>query len=133
MRKPEQRVYDAMKANCADGVRLERIENAVGSGLPDVHCLRHGVTRWVELKALKQPKRANTPLFKKKTMRRDQVAWHLSYNSAGGRSFILARDDKRVLYLFPGYLAGDLREFPHKTCEQFIVMNWEVAFAEIFK
>lgn len=133
MRKPEQRVYDTMKSNCADGVRLERIENGVGSGIPDVHCLRGGVTRWVELKALRRPKRGSTPMFKKKTMRREQVAWHLSYNSAGGRSFILVRDDKRVLYLFPGHLASELSEFSYDACAKFIVMSWSIAFAEIFR
>jgi len=122
-----------MKRNCADGVRLERIENGVGSGLPDVHCLCRGVTRWVELKALKRPKRPTTPLFKPRTLRPEQTAWHLSYNHAGGRSFILVRDDQRVLYVFPGGMALELPALSLAQCQKFVVMSWAIAFAEIFK
>jgi hypothetical protein len=134
VRKPEQRLYDTMKANCAHGVRLERVENGVNTGTPDVHATRRGVTRWIELKVVERPVRITTPLIKRDTMRRDQIAWHLSYNSAGGRSFILARDDHRMLYLFPGALALELHTLPFGRCLQtYAQRSWADAFEEMFR
>lgn len=136
MRKPEQRLYDTMKANCANGVRLERIENGVGTGVPDVHGARRDTpvarTCWIELKVVKRPKRAHTPLFKRKTMRPDQVAWHLSYASINGRSVILARDDKYQLYLFPGAMAARLHELPLAGCAPFAVASWDEFYKRAF-
>lgn len=136
MRKPEQRLYDAMKSNCADGVRLERVENGAGTGIPDVHATRRGKPRastcWIELKALKRPKRADTPLFKRGTMRKDQVAWHLSYASVGGNSVILVRDDQYQLYLFPGALAARLHELPLARCNEYALPSWHEVYARAF-
>lgn len=134
MRKPEQRLYDTMKSNCANGVRLERVENGVNTGTPDVHAMRRGVTRWIELKVVKRPARITTPLIKRDTMRRDQVAWHVSYNAAGGRSFILARDDRRQLYLFPGALALELHTLPFGHCYQLYAhRDWAEVYEEMFR
>lgn len=134
MRKPEQRLYDSMKANCADGVRLERIENGVGSGAPDVHAIRLGVTRWIELKVVKRPVRDTTPLIKNDTLRREQKAWHLSYHSAGGQSFILVRDDQRQLYLFPGSMVLHLPDVPLRKCLELCAHpNWHAVYKEIFR
>jgi hypothetical protein len=135
MRKPEQRLYDAMKRNC---VRLERIENGVNTGTPDVHCIRcatpRGLTVWIELKVVTTPKRVTTPLIKRDRMRRDQIAWHLSYASAGGRSFILARDQARELYLFPGALALELCDMPYGRCVlDHHIESWTKLFEVAFR
>lgn len=134
MRKPEQRLYDTMRSNCADRVRLERIENGVGTGIPDVHAIRKGVTRWIELKVVTRPARLTTPLIKRDRMRRDQIAWHLSYASAGGRSWILARDQHRVLYLFPGAIANRLADMTYGQCfTDHVVLSWSECYEEIFR
>jgi len=134
MRKPEQRLYDTMKTHCADGVRLERVENAVNTGMPDVHCIRRGVTVWIELKVVHRPARLSTPLIKSATMRRDQVAWHLSYTRAGGRSAILVRDDRRQLYLFDGALANILPQLTLAQCISIATLtDWAEFYREAFR
>lgn len=125
-------MYDAMKRNCADGVRLERVENAVNTGTPDVHGTRRGRTCWIELKVLRRPRRPATPLFKKKTMRKEQVAWHLSYASVGGRSVILVRDNLQQLYLFPGSMANVLHELTYSMCCKYSVASWEEFYMRAF-
>jgi len=108
LRKPEQRLWDTMKVNRPMQVGLERVENGVLSGMPDVHGVARGVTVWFELKVLRYPKRDSTHLFKKQTLRKAQVAWHRVYAAHGGRSYILVRDQHRQLYLIPGEAVGSL-------------------------
>lgn len=134
MRKPEQRLYDTMKRNCADGVRLERVENGVNPGTPDVHAIREGRVRWLELKVVERPARPATTLLKRNTLRVEQVAWHLSYTSCGGHSFIVVRDSHLQLYLFHGSLALQLHEYPLYDCVRHFACNsWQQLYEEIFK
>ena len=101
-RKKEQRVWDAMKNHCPPNVRLERVENGLAAGLPDVHGISMSLTRWFELKHLDVPKLASTPMVKNDTFEVDQVKWHKIYAHFGGTSFAVARDDEMQLYLIPG-------------------------------
>lgn len=77
--------------------RLLRVENALGSGTPDVNYLLRRypktppVCGWLELKY--------EPAFQKdglrlKQLTKDQVLWHEDWASHGGRVFTLARVGK---------------------------------------
>lgn len=102
-RKDEQRLWDTMKANAPFDIKMERMENGVGAGGPDVHTIRRGKTVWFELKALEVPAFEKTPIIKNDTFEKDQPKWHKVYHHHGGVSFCLARDDWMNLYLIPGY------------------------------
>lgn len=88
------------------GDRVDRIENAVGAGFPDVNgCLRtsiggaFGSEFWIEIKAPKEPKRASTPLFgSNHKLSAEQKNWFLRQLKAGGRAFIyIETETKRML------------------------------------
>lgn len=101
-KKAEQLVYEAMKRHAPDRLRLERVENGLAAGIPDVHALLEGKTIWFELKVLQVPKMPSTPIVKTDTFEVDQVKWHRSYSHHGGISFAIARDNQMQLYLIPG-------------------------------
>jgi len=141
MRKPEQRLYDSMKANrpATHTIILERIENMTGTGTPDVHATRkaagkgeRAVTSWIELKVIKLPVRLTSKVFKKDRMRVAQTAWHVAYASIGGRSFIFARDQRRKLYLFPGAHAERLPLMTAHEVLQYRIASWAVLYEETF-
>jgi hypothetical protein len=118
MRQAEQRLWDAMRGAAPSGVWLQRIENLVGEGIPDVFMAAQcGVSTWVELKAPPRPKRATTALLGKDGVRLSQINWHLKAASLGLRTFILVRDSERALYLFPGAAAAELGQWSLEVCE----------------
>lgn len=92
MRKPEQRLWDGMRRSVAGlGLRLERIENAAGTGIPDVLSLCAGFVVPCELKAQEAPPvRPTTPLLgAAKGLNIDQLNWHLDWYKHGGISLII--------------------------------------------
>lgn len=95
MRKPEQLLWDAMKRNLPKDLDLQRVENLVGEGMPDVYVGRSG--KWVELKAPPRiPARANTPLLGDRWgLRTSQKNWHIKHHSHRGSkdrpSYVLIR------------------------------------------
>lgn len=134
MRLKEQKVWDSMKRNAPKtGVVMERIENVVGDGIPDVLV---GVRpeRWtfVELKAAICPKRSSTPLMGKDGLRPSQVNWHIKAASLQLPSWVLIRDDQMNLYLIPGKLAADMNDYTMSECRQHsAASNWKEIFEVI--
>ena len=115
MRLPEQRLWDSMSSNVTIGVWLQRVENGLGAGMPDVHSIVRftSAVAWIELKATEVwPKRETTPaLGEKKGLNVDQRNWHLTWLQHGGTSWILigvGRYSKRELFLVPGRRADDV-------------------------
>ena len=109
-RTDEQKLYDRMKANKPPRCKLERIENAVGEGEPDVRVFGWGGwVSWVELKFAKRAnKRPTTPaLGHAKGMRQSQMNWIAERTQRGINCFILIADDCGRLYLMSGH-QGDL-------------------------
>jgi len=114
MRLKEQRLWDSMRKNAPRGLWLQRIENLVGDGIPDVLLMgADGVTTWIELKAPTAPQRKTTKLLGKEGLRQSQINWHVKAASKGVRSYVLSRDDQGELLLFHGALAKDLNAMPH--------------------
>lgn len=118
MRKPEQQLWDVMKAHNPSDQEfwMQRVENGVGDGMPDVHIAPRGRKEfWVELKTAQMPKRASTRVFSPKNgVRASQENWHLQYNLFGGTSFILALVPK----IGHGWRDSDLLLIPGKHVEQ---------------
>lgn len=113
MRNKEQRLWDAMKRNLPAGLWMQRIENVVGEGMPDVYVGASG--KWVELKAPSAvPARASTRLLGSEGLRPSQINWHLK-NAAcekSPESFILIRTPDQELLLISGSLAETVNEMP---------------------
>jgi hypothetical protein len=98
-----------------DQIQLERVENLVAFGMPDVdgylhtHFGRGAFT--LELKAEERPARPETPLRFK--VRDSQLEWNKKRWRLGGRAFYLCQvgsGSRRILYLVPGDYGGVLRE-----------------------
>lgn len=123
MRKAEQNLWDTMHARLGRRVWLQRVENAVGVGMPDVYA--QGT--WIELKAPARPSRASTPLLGSRAgLRPSQINWHRKAHHTGVPSFILIRDDHRALYLIPGGYAGRVNAWTVEECDKVSVANhWE--------
>ena len=129
MRQREQRLWDAMRKAAPPHVWLQRIENVVGEGMPDVFVAAHGSSCWVELKAAIRPKRDTTPLLGSDGLRLSQINWHIKAASVGLRTYVLIRDDKRALYLVP---AHDLNARSSSEIEnQSFAHTWHGIFAEL--
>lgn len=89
------------------GVKLhvERVENVVAVGTPDVDYCADAVAGKIELKyATRMPVRENTAVLGKgKGLRRSQLAWHYLRARSGGLSFVLI-GAPGAMWLLPGNL-----------------------------
>lgn len=93
-----------------DGVggRMDRVENGVVEGMPDVSACAGGVDTWIELKYVaKWPSRANTRVLGDYGLRPEQINWHLRQARAGGSSWILVGVGKEM-YLARGDQAKEV-------------------------
>lgn len=112
-RLKEQRLFDTLKRNCPSDIWLQRVENLVAVGMPDLtHLVEGGTTGWIELKAVTTPKRAGTRLMGIEGLNKDQINWHLKYTRMGGDSWILIRDTGMRLYLVHGRHAAEINDWP---------------------
>ena len=96
-----------------DGVggRMDRVENGVIEGMPDVSTTAAGIDVWIELKYVaKWPSRANTRVLGDKGLRAEQINWHLRHKRAGGRSYILMGIGKEI-YLADGMYAKEVNSW----------------------
>jgi hypothetical protein len=97
---------------------VERIENAVGKGTPDVNLCFSGLELWLELKILDDGSR-----LRKNDPRPEQVIWHIKRQEAGGRCFLLGRNDT-VLALFQ--IQRDLSVYEIWKCSK--PFDWQSLF-----
>lgn len=107
--KPEQRWWQSIKTNLPSaGDRLDRVENSLSSGAPDVNGCMDSEDIWLELKAPIEPKRAGTKLIhgRNHELLLSQRNWFARQKQAGGIAFILVRTDKRVM-LIDGTIYAD--------------------------
>ncbi len=70
-----------------EDLHIQRVENLVGSGAPDVEGkLREGSQFWIELKSAARPKRDGPIRFK---VRDSQVEWMRRRVAVGGQAWLL--------------------------------------------
>ncbi len=110
-------VGDVNIGNAGFGINLERVENAVGRGMPDAHGIAAWAREfWIELKAVPREALIDCELDT------DQVLWHRRHALFGGRSWILVQvGTGRALcrYLIPGARASQLaRPLPESVLVQ---------------
>jgi hypothetical protein len=113
MRRPEQLLWDAMRRNLPKELRLQRIENLVGVGMPDVYADKSG--KWVELKVPRGiPARKTTPLLGRYGLNIDQINWHTVHATGDApASYILVRVPETLeLLLVPGSAASITNDQP---------------------
>lgn len=108
MRKQEQKLWDRMRHALKDQVYLERIENVVTPGRPDVDVMHNGITLPVELKSIPAwPRKSTTPVLgRAHGLSQNQLNWWLQWQRWGGRGFILVS------------VAGELFAMPGKFSEE---------------
>lgn len=88
--------------------RIERIENGVGVGAPDINFCIEAKEGWLELKSPIEPKRTSTPLFgSNHRVSQDQKNWFLRQRQAGGFCAFLIVTDKRWM-LIPSRYADEM-------------------------
>lgn len=80
--------------------RCNRIENIVGTGMPDVNYCINGTEGWIEFKSPTEPKRPLTSLMgSNHKLTIEQRNWHLLQSKAGGISFVLLCTDVRWILI----------------------------------
>lgn len=74
-------------------LHLQRVENSVGRGTPDVEGCLNGHSFWVELKVSESPSRAATSV--KTGFEPQQIPWMVQRAKAGGAVFVLNQIGRR--------------------------------------
>lgn len=107
----ERQNYKTLRMKLPQGHdRLDRIENVVVTGMPDINFCSNGVESWLEMKSPVEPKRPTTPLFgSNHKLSQAQMNWMLRQTKAGGRCFILIATDKRWM-LIDGSFADNINK-----------------------
>lgn len=98
--KPETRLWNRMRPHIVQSCFVQRIENLVGEGVPDVilHLRDNGSCAFLELKCrLLLPVKSSTPIFKgQHGLRPDQVAWIYERARVGANVWILGQGGDRI-------------------------------------
>lgn len=133
MRLKEQRLWDSMHTHQPRGFWLQRIENGLAAGTPDVLSITKGHVAWVELKAVDSfPVRPKTPVLGDEGLNNEQRNWHLDWAMRGGISYVLigiGRGAARRLVMISGAHANLINEF--NTIQ---LLAWErFTWPEVFK
>lgn len=97
----ESKSYAALRSKLLQpGDRIDRIENIIESGTPDINFCSEGVECWIEQKDPTEPKRSSTRLFgSNHKLSQEQKNWFLEQKNAGGRGYVLITTDKRWLLI----------------------------------
>ena len=93
--------YKVLKANLPQyGDRLDRVENPLVNGMPDISFCSAGVECWIEQKSPKEPVRGTTPLFgSNHRFSQEQANWFLRQTRAEGNAYVLIASDKRWMLI----------------------------------
>ena len=131
MRQKEQRLWDRMRSKLQPyrDLQLERVENGLGAGMPDVHAVANGIMSWVELKAVDvAPARGTTPLLgEAHGLLREQKNWHFNYIKHRGRCWVLIGVGPRAVYMISGEHCDRINSM---TLDQFneesVAKDWQM-------
>lgn len=110
----EARLWQKIRPWLVEEHFVQRIENLVGEGVPDLYVQRRNSGRacWIELKSKPDlPKRSTTRVFGDIGLRPEQVAWLYCRGAVGGRVWILAQAEDRM-FLVHGMWAREFNDAP---------------------
>jgi hypothetical protein len=121
----EKADYATLRSKVVKGRRrLDRVENVVLAGMPDVNGCFDGVEFWLEMKSPTEPKRKSTPLFgSNHRVSQEQKNWFLRQLQAGGNAYFYVCTDKRYL-LLPGGLADRINEMTVEQLVEKALWHW---------
>lgn len=97
----EKSIHTLLNVHWSGKVLLERIESNVSAGAADCNAVHKGCEFWMEYKVIGH--KSKTTTVKVETPRGDvwlrpaQYSWHVKRANAGGRAFVLARDDNAIV------------------------------------
>lgn len=118
----ESNIWKWLKKGICDHYYLERVENSVGAGFPDVWGYRRGANAFfIELKQVKKPVKETSNLNIR--LEPSQHVWHdrqIRYKNK--RCWFLVYVD-RERFLVPGCFHIDLREMTHEKIKLFDVSH----------
>ena len=75
----ETKLWNRIK-KIRENAHFTRVESSTTNGIPDVHCVLNNKVFWLELKAND---------LKNRGLSKWQINWHIKYQIAGGKVFIL--------------------------------------------
>ena len=128
MRKKEQKLWDRMRSALKTEVYLERIENMVSAGRPDVDAMWEGIVLPIELKAAAEfPKRPSTPVLGREGLNLNQLNWWLNWKRWGGSGLIVVSVG-RAVYAIPAEFSDEVNSF---TSIRFL--DYKVDWAELLE
>jgi hypothetical protein len=128
MRQREQRLWDRMRTALRQYVRLERVENVMSVGMPDVIACANGRVVWIENKAVEAyPKRAATPVLGKGAgLSQEQMNWHAGWKGWGGKSLICVGVGPRDIYVLDGIHADLINTYTQEELAlRAVAVDWE--------
>ena len=133
MRELEQRLWDRMRRALGRRMRLERIENLVNVGTPDVLALAKGFVTPIELKAVAAfPARHSTRVLGARGLSVAQRNWHKSWLDEGGESLILIGVGSREFFAIPGVFADEVNEMDADRLAIFsVASDWDELFVQL--
>ena len=123
----ESKFWDRLQPRLKPDFFVQRIENLVGEGVPDVFLTRreNGRMCWLELKSREKfPVRATTKVFGDDGLRPSQIAWIHGRAVAGAPIYILAVCDK-VEFLIEGVHAREFNAWTRQELETFALVHGE--------
>jgi hypothetical protein len=134
MRLPEQRFWDRTRRRLSPHLHLERIENLLEVGTPDLITLAPSTGRVVrlELKAVAAlPVRTSTPILGGDNgcgLSLDQRNWHKLWTQMGGTSAILVGIGSDLQFLVHGVNADEINslttdQINHGVCVE--AYDWD--------
>lgn len=108
MKPSEASVYSKMRSRILGPIdRIERVENGLLVGMPDVNYCIEGQEGWIEIKAPVEPTRKATPLFgSNHQVSIEQINWMHVQHMAGGVSWLLISTQARMLLIHGGRVAA---------------------------
>jgi len=126
----EARAYKRLKeCVCRPNDRMERVENGVATGMPDVNYCIMGIEGWIEIKFPDEPARPTTALFGNGNhqVSVDQCNWLLKQSQAGGRGWLFIATTERLI-MIEGARVGKMGTLINKmtTHELEQIARWRV-------
>lgn len=129
MRLPEQRLYDSFVRNMPSAWWIQRVENVLVAGMPDLWVAPGEV--WIELKAPPPKKRSTSLLLGSAGLNREQINWHIKAQSMGVRSYVLVRAGQG-LFLIEGGHALEVNDWSIADGEAYrVAADWKQIEKEI--
>lgn len=119
----EKRAYEWLKRHVfLPKDRIDRIENLVVQGMPDVNYCIDGIEGWIEIKAPTMPKRESTALFgSNHKVSQAQKNWFLRQSKAFGIGWIFIVTGNYKILVSAEY--DNLKRIDSATTEEIIALS----------